>query len=104
MRSDVRHAAQKVDRRFRVAVFQLAVRRTHAAHRLQLARHALRHSRDLFVADAVKELGPAVTHVSRSQVVQIVLRQHADAHLAGRTNRTTVDPSTAVIDLIAGLW
>src|SRR5262252_6697317 len=98
-RAQVRSAAQPVDWRFRIAVFELAVGGTHAADRLEHARHALGWPRCFPGALAPQELLPAGTE-SVADVVLVRLGDHADAHPAVRIDGERADAAAALIDRV----
>ena len=93
--AQVRDLAEKIDRRFRIIVLQLAIGRAHPARRLHLAIRAFGQARPFLVAHRLQALLPTVTKAARAQSISGYVREHTDAHLSFRVDGETVDPSAA---------
>ena len=89
-RAEMRNLAEKFNRRFRIAVFQFAVRWAHAAQRLNLAGVANGWPRFFLCADFVDRAFPAFAKTSFSDVVALLMGNHADAHGSGGIHSAAV--------------
>ena len=97
MRSKVGHLAQEVDRAFGVAILQFSVRRAHAAHGFQPASGAFGGPGGLSLANFEEEFVPTLFEATLAQVIQVDLREDADAHLAIGIYRERSQRSAALI-------
>src|SRR5215813_10122984 len=61
---------------------KLSIRRTHVADRTNSAVHALCHPGTLSFSHIEQELVPPFANASRANVVGLLMRDHADAHVA----------------------
>ena len=86
---------QKVDRRFRVTVLQLAVRRAHAAKSLNLTVVTDRWPRPRLIANLLQRAFPALPEASLPDVIALLMRNDADAHRAVGIDSTAMDATTA---------
>src|ERR1700722_6665879 len=80
-RPQVRGLAKELDWRFRIVVLQFAIGGTHTAQRVNSALHTFGNALPRPGALPQKKARPAFLHASRANVVGILMRQHADAHL-----------------------
>src|SRR5580658_1292201 len=80
--SKMRNLAEEIDGRLLIAIFELTVRRAHAAQRLNLATIADRGARPWLIADFAQRSFPAFAETALANVVALLVRNHADAHRA----------------------
>src|ERR1700684_447756 len=78
------HLAEKFDRGFGVAVFELAIGRAHATKRLNLTAIADGRTRPRLTANFAQRTFPAFPEAALSNVVTLSVRDDADAHRAVR--------------------
>ena len=104
VRPQVSHLAEKRDRRLRVTVLQLAVGWTHAAKRLDLAAVTNRRTCARLVANLAQRAFPAFEEAALSDVVALLVRDHADAHLSVRIDGAAGDTAAAGIFLPGSLF
>src|SRR5215831_593209 len=95
--------AEEIDRRLGIAVFELAVGRAHAAHRLDLTRRALGDAGDLLLPHLPEKVVPALAETASAQVEGLDVRQHANAHSPFGIDREGADTSAALIQFRAVL-
>ena len=69
----VRHLAEEIHRRFRVAVFELPIGRTHTTHRLDLTMGTLGQPGDLLLPHLQQEVFPPLQEVSLAQIIFVNL-------------------------------
>ena len=100
----VSHLAQERDRRLRVTVLQLAVGWAHAAKRLDLAAVADRRTRARLAANLAQRAFPAFEEAALSNVVALLVRDHANAHLSVRIDGAAADAAAAGIFLPGSLF
>src|SRR3954471_2854175 len=94
----MRHLTQKFHWRFRIAVFQFSICRTHAAHRMNTTLHALRgRMGPLFLTYFDQKLIPTLAHTSAANVVCVLMRENANTHLAIRVDGKTLNATTAAV-------
>src|SRR5580704_17638175 len=74
--------AQKIDGRLLITILELAVRRAHAAKRLNLAAIANRRARARLVANLAQGTFPAFEETALANVVALLMRNDANAHQA----------------------
>src|SRR5205823_5001226 len=103
VRTQVGDAAEKIDRRFGIAVLELPIRRAHAAHLLQLAGGAFGRPRHLPAAHAAKKSFPALPQRSGPEIELVLVREIADAHAAVGIDRERREAATALIEIAAAL-
>src|ERR1051325_10399840 len=94
----MRGLAQPIDRRLRVAVLELSVRRAHAAERAQRAVRALRRPRDRLAVHVAEEL-PPLGERSLDDVVAVEVREDADREVAVGIEGPRVHAAAAVVEL-----
>ena len=80
-RAQVRDLTKKVDRRFRVAILQFSVGGAHAAQRANSTIDTFGNSFSLPGAHLQKKSFPTFLHAPRTDVIGILVGQHADAHM-----------------------
>ena len=95
----VSRLAQERDRRLRVTVLQLAIGWAHAAKRLDLAAVADRRTRARLVANLAQRAFPAFDEATLSNVVALLVRDHADAHRSVRVDGAAGEAAAAGIFL-----
>src|SRR5437667_610004 len=94
-RPQVCHLAQELDRRLRIAAFELAISRAHSTDRLDFAISTLRHPAGLALPHAQQELIPSFAYTARANVISVLMRDHADAHVAVRINGEGLESAAA---------
>src|SRR5215467_11505842 len=93
--------AKKIHRRLGIAVLELAVGRTHASHGFDLTGRALGDAGDLLPPHRFQKMIPAFAEAPPAQVEGIEVGKHANAHSPFGIDRKAVDPSAALVYLVA---
>src|SRR5215831_1850801 len=100
-RAQVCDMAQKIHRRLRIAILELAVGRTHAAHGLDLTGRTLGDAGDLLPPHRFQKMIPAFAEAPPAQVEGIEVGKHANAHFSFGIDGEAVNPSAALVYLVA---
>ena len=80
IRAKMRDLTQEIDGRLLVTILEFAVCRAHAAERLNLATIADTGSRTRLIADFAERAFPAFAETAFTDVVALLMRDHANAH------------------------
>src|SRR5215471_20329154 len=95
--SQVRDMAEKIHGRLRIAILELAVGRTHAAHGLDFTGRALGDASDLLPPHLLQKMIPAFAEASPAQVEGIEVGKHANAHFPFGIDGEAVNSSAALV-------
>lgn len=93
------YPAEEIHGSFGVTAFEFTVGRTHAAESLNLAAGANGLARAGRLANFAKPPIPAFRETGITEVVAVLMGDHADGHAAGGVNGTAVLPAAASVSL-----
>src|SRR5277367_796498 len=99
IRPQMSDLAQERNGRLGVTVFELAIRRAHAAKRLNLAAVAYRRASARLIANLAQGSFPAFAKAAFADVVPLLMGDHADAHRSVGIDRASADAAAAGIFL-----
>src|SRR5215831_10683542 len=100
-RAQVCDMAKKIHRRLRIAILELAVGRTHAAHGLDLTGRALGDAGDLLPPHLLQKMLPAFAEASPAQVEGIEVGKDANAHFPFGIDGEAVHSTAALVYFVA---
>src|SRR5208337_2127711 len=98
--AEMRDLTEKIHRGFGVAIFELAIRGTHAAKRADLTFGADGFAGGRDGADFLEAAFPAFAETAGADVVAVLVREDTDGHAAGGINRAAVVATAAGVAFV----